>query len=923
MMKDKIERIFLNVAKDPAFGNRFFKKLAETDNPYPWFEELQKRKFLDPSNNKNPEVKTDNSYTVPYWPTMGYLENVAKHIPNKPNTDILIKLLDTLDSIIEYKDENGNRVENPYTDWMVIKIIFSLPVVNIAEKYVQFIETALLSKRSNSTLISSEITQTVLPHLIQSKSKDLLSKLVAITIKPRKDNESITFHKKSIIEEYWLSEAVRKYSKEIIALCGLEIADLVISQVEAILKEDENQFNFAAITTIEDSSQNLMEDSYASQLIYLVRNTLEQTSPDLLKRHVEKLIQSKYPIFKRIGIHTINIHYSALGYLFWSWEGNPLKEYELTHEVYRLLESNFGSFSDADFDKLINWIQEINQKTSTTPIDIEEVKKREAYQRRVWLTAVINSKNPKIKKIYDEYTIVNPSLIEHPGYIFWSSGVVVESINDSLVFSKEILDLSNEEIARYLTNHKDSEDRILEWYGGFAGSFRQTVVENCQKFSQDLAPFLRISPQYQYGLLSGMLEALRKGKSCSWKELFDFMLSLVTDPLFWKEGTESQNAYKRNITREISELIASCASNDKYAIDLQQLQVCQSVLLLIGEKSKSEISENNANIIQNVLNSTLGAAYSGMISCSYRYASIINTGADQKWTNEIKKHFEDHLSIERTTEFDVSLGKFLQSIAYLDKNWLIENINDILPKENKKSWANVFSSYLFYTSNLSKPIYLLLKENNHYKQALETKFEEPSAVAKLSQIVCIAYLFDLEPLTNDSLLTKLIQNENVGYLSEIVLFLWRLRKEKNQEKLKKIKPLWRSIMTFLASQQGISKYNDVRAELSWWLSLVDEIDSEVFDWTMSSAKYIRERDEIFLPEYLLNHVSKTPEFVGKILYGLAKDQKYLKHRKEQTIEIVNKLYELGQREIATRICHLYFDGGYDFLRETCEKHIAA
>src|SRR3990172_9834783 len=117
MMKDKVERIFLNVAKDPAFGNRFFKKLSETDNPYPWFEELQKRKYLDPANNKNPEVKTDNSYTVPYWQTLGYLENVAKHIPNKPNTDVLVKLLDTINSIIEYKDQTGNRIENPYTDW--------------------------------------------------------------------------------------------------------------------------------------------------------------------------------------------------------------------------------------------------------------------------------------------------------------------------------------------------------------------------------------------------------------------------------------------------------------------------------------------------------------------------------------------------------------------------------------------------------------------------------------------------------------------------------------------------------------------------------------------------------------------------------------------------------------------------------------
>lgn len=922
MMEDKVERVFLNVARNPTFGNRFFKKLSETDNPYPWFEELRKRKYLDPANNKNPEDKTENSYSVPYWQALGYLENVAKHIAKKPNEEILTKLLDTVNSIIEYKNEKtGCRIENPYTDWMIIKIVFNLPVKYIEEKHIKFIETALLSKRGNSTLISGEITQTILPHLVQSKNKNLLLKLIEIIIKPQKNKENMLFHKTSLIEEYWLSEAIGKYTKEIIAVCGLEVADVVLGQIEAILEEDENQFSFAVINTIEDSSQNSLEDSYPYQLIYLIRNTFEQTSPDLQKGIVTRLIHSKYAIFNRIGIHVINFHYAAFAHLFWSWESNPLEELELTHEVYRLLESNFESFSGADFDRLIDWIENISLKTSKTPLDAEEAKKREAHRRRTWLTAVINSGNPKIKRLYEEYTRIDPVQIEHPGYLFWSSPVVVESIDDSKPFSGEIINRPNDEIAEYLRSIDSSEDdETLEWYGGLAGRFRKTVLDNCQKFSQNLTPFLTVPLKYQYGLLSGILEASRKGKDFSWKELLDFMFSLVSEHLFWEKGPESQNSYKKNITREIGELVLSATSNDKYVLNAEQMQVCENILLLIGKKSKSEIREDDSNIIQSVLNSTLGAVYSAIVTYSYRYASMFKIDVEQKWTDTVKKHFEERLSIDRTVEFDVSLGKFLPSIAYLDKNWLIGNINRIIPKENKNSWVNVFSSYLFYTRNLSKPIYLLLKENNHYQQALGTDFKEPSAVAKLSQIASIAYLNDLETLTDDSLMMKLIHNENVGYLSEIVVFLWRLRKETDEEKLKKIKPLWRSIMTFLASQQGISKYDDVRAKLSWWLSLVDEIDSEIFDWTMTSINYVRERDELFLPEYLLNHVSKTPEFVGKILYGLAKDQKYLTHRNEQTVEIVNKLYELGQNETATRICHLYLEGGYDFLRETCEKH---
>jgi len=119
----------------------------------------------------------------------------------------------------------------------------------------------------------------------------------------------------------------------------------------------------------------------------------------------------------------------------------------------------------------------------------------------------------------------------------------------------------------------------------------------------------------------------------------------------------------------------------------------------------------------------------------------------------------------------------------------------------------------------------------------------------------------------------------------------------------------------------MSKYQKVLAHISYWLSLVDEIDPEVFEWIRISTKYIRESDEIFFTEYLLNHVAKTPEFVGKIFYEVVKEQKYfLKYKKNQIIEIMEKLYELNQTEIAKRICNLYLDGGYDFLRKTCEKH---
>ncbi|MCW4006927.1 MAG: hypothetical protein NWF04_10120 [Candidatus Bathyarchaeota archaeon] len=910
-MTDKVERIFLNVSRDPAFKRRFFKKLAETDNPFPWFKELQKRKYLEPNNNKAPELKT-NSYTYPYWAALGYLENVAKHIEKDFNQGILHQLIQTINSIIDFRDEKtGQRVQNPYTDWMVIRTVFRLPVEHISEKYIQFIETALSSKFANHIPISSEIYESIIPRLIEAKNKVLLLKLIEIIIKP-KDETDFFFQEKPLMEKYWLSEAINKYTEKIVNICGLEIAQVILKQIEAINARNKNHDFW--VNTIEKSSQT-DEDSYRDQIVYVLRTALEQAAPAKVEAITKDLIKSHQQILKRIGIYTINYHYKQLGHLLWSWKGNPLDEHGLTHEVYELFKTNYKFFSTEEFEKLIEWIEKIKPPEDNVSSDGE---KNRVHEKRFWLTAVIESNKPKIKKLYEEYTQIDSTPIEHPGYLYWSSGAVIETVDDSKPLPKEVTNGSNNQIADYLRTLTPQDKEVFDGYGGPAGSFRKTVIENYQSLATDLSPFLNVPPQFQYGLLWGIYEITKKGEKLSWREILDFIFKLISKQSFLGEKGET-NSYKNKIAYIVGDLILSHITNEEHTLDIKQLEKCEKILLLLGKNVKTEVSGNESDIINRVLNSALGVTYSAMIAYSYKYASLAKTNSDQKWPKEIRKYFDDHLLNNRTTEFNITLGKHLTTIAYLDKYWLSQNINKIFPQENSQQWIDGFSSYLFYTSNLSKPLYHLLRENNHYEYALKAKFPENSA-AKLPQLICIAYLNDLESLDKNSLVAKLIQTENTEYLAETVRFIWRLRKKLNKDKIKKIKPLWKKIVDFLESEQKNRKYDYIRAELAWWLSLVDKIDKEILNLVMISLPHLKEQHLFSMPEYLLQHTTKTPEAVGEILYKLTTEKHFIWHKKEQIIEIVNKLYEFGQEEKANRICQLYLREGHDFLRETYEKY---
>lgn len=121
-------------------------------------------------------------------------------------------------------------------------------------------------------------------------------------------------------------------------MCGLDAAKICINTIKRLLKENENEFSFISISTIEDSSQNLLPDRYEYQLVFFVRDMFENLKSDEIRDTVEELLTSEYDILRRVAIHTINHHYKELNDLFWGGDGNPLNDYRSKHELFELLK---------------------------------------------------------------------------------------------------------------------------------------------------------------------------------------------------------------------------------------------------------------------------------------------------------------------------------------------------------------------------------------------------------------------------------------------------------------------------------------------------------------------------------------------------------------------------------------------------------
>ena len=904
----------------------FFKKLASSPNSFPWLQPLKERGYFDPQNNPLPqEVHGKKGYFfIPEWNILEYLENVAAKNKKTPSKEITNTLLEIIDSIIKFRDKTGKRIDNYRTDWKIVKIIFLLPIDKITEEHIGLLETALKTEW-DSSLIASEIGETVLPKLINEKAKDLLLQLLNFILdyKKVKGNpifgEEESYEYNSMLNEYWLRKTITKYKKKIAGLCGIEAAEIALKKIKAIVNESKQQFNNIWIPTIEENLQTFFPERYECQLVYFVRDMFEFSEPQKMKEKIRNLLKEEHPIFKRIAFHTIDFHYEKLKDLFWNLDNNPLEEKYANHEVYELLKNNSSSFSEEEINKALQWIE---SKKYYIPQDIkddkDQIEKILAYRKKEWLSALLATKDKDVISSYKKYDQINPSSFEHPGF---SLGIETKEEHEPPIEESKLLEMTNEEIVKYLNDiNNGTKETDMQ---GVLDVLSSCVSKNPEKFTNNIKPFLKAQRMYQYALIAGLNEAWDLKKKIEWQSIIDFVSQIITSSDFWNEDYKGYD-YKNWLISDIARLIENGVKGKDNLLDTKLLPKAENVLLILAQKTKSDLTDMN-DIITSVLNSAKGKVFSAMISYSLRYAYLQKKDSKGKWKNSIKKDFTKRLDrkFETSLEFSVILGEYLASLYWLDKDWVVENINKIFPKNNDDHWEAAFTAYLFYSPRVYRDLYFLLRENEHYTKAIKTEFNDSHITERLVHHICIGYLEDWEKLEDkESLIFQLIENKNINQLSAIVNFLWILRERFNSDvKKEKIIPLWRRLYNLAKENEEDSEYQKLISNLSKWLLLVDEINDEVFEWLKLSAKYIDRGSSLpFFIENLSMHVTKTPKKVGKIYLEMLNANIYPDYEKESIQKTVRILYDQGYREIANSICNSYGEKGFEFLRKTYIKY---
>ncbi len=898
----------------------FFNKL---DSPA-WLKPLKDAGWFHPDRQPTSQEMPDQP--VHFWHALEYVEKVAYHTQEVPCEETFNILADIVNTIVNYTLDPKVIIVSDHTDWRIIQIICALPIERINSRHITFVGTFLRYK-SGVTLMDSAIGDTVLPKLLNGGAK----KLSLALLEDMLDAEVVHGDIKAVMEEHWLWDALQKHEQAIAELCGIESVRIACARIQTLI--DEGAYSFNIISKIDSAPSDYPHRHYAELLVGFTSGLLRSVKFDNgVKKIVKDLLQEglavdcndplkreAQTIFGRIALTAVTHHYENLKQLFWEWQGNPLEETLLRPELYQLIQTNCRTFDESEIDQVLNWIESVQYMAFAE--DPETLAKVSAYRKREWLSALMEIGNEKVISAYEKYQLINPAALEHPGLLRWTE---VGWGNTSPRTIEEMSGMSNAQIAEFLNNFK--QEGIADPSEPSAEGLRETLEEYVtiepRKFADDFQPFYGVQLQYQCSLLQGFLKAWRDKKKFNWTALLEFIHYILASKQFETVEHTTELNYRDWILAATAELIKAGTTDDEHAFDVQLLPLAEKILLVLAEKVKSDNSAVSDAPIT-VLNSTPEKVFSVMVDYALRFARTNETENEIRWPQAIKADFTKRLdrSLESSFEFSFTLGAYLPNLMYLDKEWVVSNINRIFPQQDEYHWRAAFSGYL-YNYQIYADLYSLLKERGHYRKALNTNFVDKEVPRGFVAHICTGWIEDSETLDDKtSLIYGLIKSANSNLLSNLVHFFWRQRNDLPPKVKAKVIPTWRALYENFSEKDDVEKYREVLSRLSGWVALIDKIDAEVMEWLKMSTRYITGlSDSAFFVEDLLPHVTKTPAEVGEIYLGMLTHDIYPYHDQEHIQEIIRVLYSTGHKEGADQICNLYGETGFDFLRSLYDEN---
>jgi len=890
----------------------FLRKLGDSPEMVSWFIALNDKGFFRPDLNLSPvEAPQGSGQSVtPLWHALDFLVKLAAS--HGAEEEIAQDLLSIFRQIADYKDANGQRIENFRTDWLLTKMLFNLPARFLEEQDVERL-AVFLDARWDTSLICGEIGTTGLPRIVEARRQHLcLSIIKELLVWRRSDKGNVVPR----VDTYWLRKALVDNRPGVAELCGFEAADIALGNIEELARARGFLYYSHGDLNIAGEPDVIHSNSFPDVVLRFARDMLLQSGdkkPDELMERTERLIGDDLPILRRLGIYFVNAHFPALRHLVPRWPANPVQDIEVRHELYDLFDAHYSDFTEKELDTVLTWIDVADDfGWPDMPPDRKRLYAAKLKQR--FLFPLIRREEPKPRALYEKYMRITGR--ESQPLEPWTASEAEWVGDESPFTAEELLEKQNREIVTYVNNFNPREHFGEPTESGLLAALQQAVSQKPDKFASHIEDFAHIKPEALPRLLVGLENAWKENRDFKWQPVLDFLLAMLHKGEIWQRrfNEEHPNLRARLITQAARLLHEGCRRDD-HAFPSDLTPKAEEIVLFLLERTPSEV-ESDKDLLTHVLNSQQTYVLEAALGLSLRHARVSAKKGAKEWLPSIKNHFTNSLTgPKRTLELSVTLGKFMLNLLYLDPKWVPENLPSILPyTTDAQHWNATMKAYLYHPP-VHRTLFRLLRNAGHYDRALRLPDTDSATLERAVQHVGLAYLMGEEDLkVGSSLIRQLLQAADAAKLRALVRIVGLQKGDYLQEVRPRVLKLWSLLHGILKEREHQEEFQFVISDTSAWAAYLESIDQEALDWLRLCARHIeRNFNTMAFVKHLQRLAEVCPAEAGQVFLTMLKSNDLIYCPTKQADEFIAALYDHSQKAIADNICNIYGErGNYEF-----------
>ncbi|WP_148897550.1 hypothetical protein [Fodinibius salinus] len=876
-----------------------------------WFDELQKRGFLDPERNPEP-VPGDKEgfYSIPTWDVLKYLLKTSSQLSEAENDEYIGKYLDFIKAVTLETYEKVPLKRNFRTWWYFAQILSNIPPLYIKKEFIEEIISKWFEDTFDNGLIVDELGNNLLINLIDSDRKDTAHSLFELLVEIKANEESkYQAEKFSFLGDDYQVKKVLENNLEDLAKLGLDAVKTLETKLDFIFdKSDEDLYSNIWRPAIEDHEQNEVGFQKAKNLLIasirdFLTELLESGDVEKVKKHIDALFESERITFKRIAIHQVTQNWDQLHELTHKFLQEDYFNYKYQHEVYRFLQEHFSDLEEDSQNNVIDIISSIDDYT-----DDEYKLEQIAYNKIKWLSAIKDSNNSDAARLYKECYEVLGKEPSHPDFSSYMESGFVE--DKSPISAQDLITYEAKKLVELLNEFEEDK---RNWKGpnkrGLANELFKSIKSNPNKFTSNLDDIIKLKDLY--------LSQLIKAFSSLWNEEMTYNLKKSLNACLQITETRTDLYEKgHSITiRAICKYITEGTKSDDHAFQEDLLPIIDDTLdnLLTNIDTEDDENLSTSDEVNRAINNNKGHAVEALINYSLRKCRLEDKskGNHREAWDDLKSYYNAELAnLENNNfEFHALITRYLPNVIYLSEDWVEKNLDKIFSTANEVNWKAAINGYSY--SKYLHSIFEYLVEANHFTKALDEEKLKFESKKRLLEFAGLNYFRAEE----SDAISSLIKRWNDEELAKLTWFIWTLREKLDDELKAKVLELWDTLYEKLQDKP----LKKTLSNLNYWATYLEGINDKSEQYLLQSAPFAcLNYNAPYLVEELSRLVNENPDSIAKIYISMLSnctpdyDKEHIKH-------IVQVLKESGYNEKVEQINEHYLSKKRDFIATHLEK----